>query len=84
MWYWPARPLDALARHPRANTSSKHEPKHYPETWARIGTEADDAGHVNNSQRKLLSGLVLTEAGTGTCAMLPKQSTRDQPSPVTT
>ena len=30
----------ALAHHPRANTSSKHDPKHYPKTWARIGTEA--------------------------------------------
>ena len=84
MWYWPPRLLDALANHPRANTSSKLEPKHYPEALARVGTEADDAGYVNNSQKELLSGQVLAEAGAVTCAIRLKKGARDQPSPVAT
>ena len=69
MWYWRPRLLDALANHPQANTSSKLDPKHYPKAWARAGTEADDAGYVNNSQWELLSGQVLAEAGAETRAI---------------
>ena len=39
-----------LADHPQANTSSNFDPKQYLETWARVESEADDAGYVKISQ----------------------------------
>ncbi|RZA33189.1 MAG: hypothetical protein EOP92_22185 [Lysobacteraceae bacterium] len=59
----------ALAHHPQANTISKLDPKHYPETWARVDPEADDAGYVKISQPELPSDQVPTGAGAETCAI---------------
>ena len=64
------------------NSSSNLDPKHYHETLARIGTEADDAGYDEVQQSRLPSDQVLTGAGPETLHEPTPGRRAEQASPV--
>ena len=77
MSYRTYRPLP-----PRPNTNSKHDPKHYQETLARIETEDDDAGDNLNLGLEQLSDQVLTESDAETLRNIPEARTADKQIPL--
>ena len=60
------------------NSNSSLCAKHYPETWARVKPEADDAGYALNQQSEQLSDQVPTEASTNRLHNLAELEIADQ------
>ena len=62
-----------------ANSTSNLDPKHYQQTWARVKTEADDAGYAVHQQSKQPSDQVPTEAYAKRSHNLAELEIADQP-----
>ncbi|RYG98762.1 MAG: hypothetical protein EON58_06155 [Alphaproteobacteria bacterium] len=74
MRYWSRHRSFTPSCRPKSNITSNPELEHYPQSWARAVSEADDANEVKDSQLEPLSGQVLDEDGARTRAIRPKKT----------